>query len=59
MTGMKQHATISHAAKILKAIFKTEKNGTSTSVIRTELPGSSGVDEVWLGTGGGLLGTGN
>ncbi len=39
--GTKQTATMSQAAKILNAIFKTELNGTSMSVIVTPARGGS------------------
>ncbi len=40
--GAKHTATINHAPKILKAIFRTEPNGTSNSVIATFVPCSVG-----------------
>ncbi len=54
-TDAKQTPTISQAPKILKAIFKTESNGMSTSVIVTAVPLKGSVDEETplLGVGAG------
>lgn len=41
-TGAKHAPTISQAPTILKAILRTDVNGTSTSVILTAVPGGNG-----------------
>ena len=46
ITGVMHATTISQAANTLNVIFKTDENGTLTSVIATFAPGNAGGDVV-------------